>query len=444
MNRHLFLFVALGLLLDAFQPAVAGAPLPAPDGLMCNLLAKPELTEITDPHPAFSWVVRSSQQNEVQRAYEIRVAASVLALTDPKACLWTTGRVPSDQNLAVVYAGHPLESRHNYWWTVRICNGRGAISDWATPQHFQTGVLRNPLAPMTQGERITVDRYPIVQTEVAPVRLVTIGSGHLFADFGRDAFAGLKLTLSAAHRGKTLTVHLGEALDMQDHIDRNPGGSRRYLRVDLPLQVGKHTYIVPLGSNDGRRMPDAIGPVMPYRYVELENYPATPDKRAITQVTAHYPFDDEAAAFTSSDPRLNAVWDLCRYSMKATSCFGVYVDGDRERTPYEADAYINQLGHYGSDREFTLARYSLETLILEPTWPTEWCLHTLLMAWADYLYTGDTRCIAAFYDDLKAKTLIGLARDDGLISTTNPPPTPDLLAALHADNLHLQDIVDWP
>ena len=48
------------------------------------------------------------------------------------------------------------------------------------------------------------------------------------------------------------------------------------------------------------------------------------------------------------------------------------VDGDRERIPYEADAYLNQLAHYGVDREFALARYSHEYLLANPTWPTEW------------------------------------------------------------------------
>ena len=34
------------------------------------------------------------------------------------------------------------------------------------------------------------------------------------------------------------------------------------------------------------------------------------------------------------------------------------LDGDRERTPYEGDAYLQQLGHYSTDRDFALARFS--------------------------------------------------------------------------------------
>lgn len=56
---------------------------------------------------------------------------------------------------------------------------------------------------------------------------------------------------------------------------------------------------------------------------------------------------ERAAYFRCSDDTLNRIWELCRYSMKATSFTGYYVDGDRERIPYEADALINQLGRYG-------------------------------------------------------------------------------------------------
>ena len=53
---------------------------------------------------------------------------------------------------------------------------------------------------------------------------------------------------------------------------------------------------------------------------------------------------------------LNQVWDLCKYSIKATTFNGLYVDGDRERIPYEADAYLNQLSHYTTDREYAIGK----------------------------------------------------------------------------------------
>ena len=164
----------------------------------------------------------------------------------------------------------------------------------------------------------------------------------------------------------------------------------------------------------------------------------------IRQIAVNYPFNDNASHFESDSDVLNAVWEICKYSIKATSFCGVYVDGDRERIPYEADAYINQLGHYCVDREFTMARYSHEYLITNPTWPTEWILFSVLMAWADYMYTGNAESLEQFYTDLKAKTLTVLEREDGLISTRTGLVTADVLRSIHFSGKAIRDIVDWP
>lgn len=60
----------------------------------------------------------------------------------------------------------------------------------------------------------------------------------------------------------------------------------------------------------------------------------------------------------TSDQRkaLDELYDFCTYSIRATSFAGVYVDGDRERIPYEGDIYINMLGQlYGVDGDPILA-----------------------------------------------------------------------------------------
>ena len=244
-------------------------------------------------------------------------------------------------------------------------------------------------------------------------------------------------------------MHLGEVPTGDDTIDRNPGGTRRYRMMTLQIDAGTHTYkvaITPDRRNTGSnaiKMPASVGEVMPFRYCEIINSPSPIDATKIVQIAVHYPFDKDASQFRSSSDVLDDVWDLCKYSIKATSFCGVYIDGDRERIPYEADAYINQLCHYGVDREYTMARYTHEYLITHPTWPTEWILHSVLMAWADYLYTGDIESTEHYYDDLKAKTLLALARDDGLISTQTGLVTDEVLRSIHFKG-QLRDIVDWP
>ena len=296
-------------------------------------------------------------------------------------------------------------------------------------------------------DRITVKTKSIKQEKRRPEHFVKLENGNWFIDFGRAYFAGLELEFKTPEAGRIITVHLGEALLTGGGVNRSPGASIRYQRSELTLKEGQLLYTVPLPERDARLMPDNVGPVMPFRYVEVENAPELRPED-IRQVAAYYPFDENAASFTCSDGRINAVWEMCRHTMKATSFCGIFVDGDRERLPYEADAYINQLGWYCCAGDTTLPRYTHESLILRACWPTEWIMFSVLMAWEDYLYTGDLSSVREFYPDLKAKTLYALRRADGLISTVEPAMPKEVEKEVHFDSAGwgnvIHDIVDWP
>jgi hypothetical protein len=111
---------------------------------------------------------------------------------------------------------------------------------------------------------------------------------------------------------------------------------------------------------------------------------------------------------------------------------------------YEADCYIHQMSHYAVDREFAIARYSLENMIYHATWPTEWIMHIPLMTWADYMQTGDRSVIARYYEEIKPKTLLALAGDHLLITTRTGLATKEVFDVLHFNEKELRDIVDWP
>jgi alpha-L-rhamnosidase len=283
---------------------------------------------------------------------------------------------------------------------------------------------------------------PVCQTPVRPVAFEVVAPGRVFIDFGRAAFAGLELHFSAPDDGRTLTIRLGEKLASQHAIDRKPGGSVRFHSAVVKLKAGQEKYIVPLGRKDARLMPPEIGPVMPFRYVEIENAPASFTNRDILQLAVQYPFNDRAADFHCSDEKLTAIWELCKYSMKATSFGGIFVDGDRERKPYEADAYINQLGWFYAAGDYALPRHTHEYLIEHPTWPTEWIMFSVLIAWDDYLYSGDGASLEKYYRDLEAKTLVGLERPDGLISVPRGNLSGEIGRAIHIAKI--SDVVDWP
>ena len=413
---------------------------PTPSNLTVELFEHPEKTTITDFTPEFGWVVNSNTKKDFQTAYRILVASSFEKLKTGIGDLWDSGKIKSSQSINIEYNGKQLSPNSIYYWKVRIWNKENKISRHSDPQLFRTG---------RKTEGYQTDRYPLEQLEIELIKIIEKEKGDYFIDFGKAAFGTVKLTVTSNSKKRALEIHFGEAIKKENSVDRNPEGNIRYRKIKLKLEKGTHTYTVTIPPDERNtreraiKMPDYIGEVLPFRYCEIKNSPSKLDKASIRQVAVNYPFNDSATNFTSNSEVLNDVWKFCKYSIKATSFCGVYVDGDRERIPYEADAYINQLCHYNVDREFTMARYSHEYLMTHPTWPTEWILHSVLMAWADYLYTGNKESMENYYQDLKAKTLISLAREDGLISTRTGLVTNEVLNSIHF-NGDLKDIVDWP
>lgn len=285
----------------------------------------------------------------------------------------------------------------------------------------------------------------------SPVRLVRTSEDSWFADFGKDAFGTLILQINTDRRD-TLEIHLGEKLAAPGRIDRKPGGSIRYTRVMLPVGPDSKEYVINLPPDKRNTnppavsLPDSFGVVMPFRYCEIKNFRGILVPGSLKQKAFSWKFNPLAGRFYSSDTILNAVWELCKYTIKATSFTGCYIDGDRERIPYEADAYINQLSHYAVDNEYEPARRTCEYFMEHPTWPTEWILHTVMLFYQDYMYTGDISLIEKYYESLKKKTLLSLAREDGLISSKSPELTGRLMAELGFSDTtqRIRDIVDWP
>jgi hypothetical protein len=398
-----------------------------------------QFAEISRKKPFFGWIVNSDQNNTIQTAYQILVASSLENIQKSTGDCWDSGKLESDQSVNVIYAGKEIQANTVYFWKVKTWDNHGIESVFSPVSQFKTANVLSDYA---------TSRYPQQKQDISPVTIKSLSNSAWFIDFGKAAFGTIRLTLHGKTESDTVWVHLGEA-KKDGRINRSPGGTIRYSLSKLALRQGWNTYTIvisPDKRNTGPQavlMPQYIGEVTPFRYCELEGYSEPLTKNQIVQEIVFYPFDETESHFASSDTVLNHVWDLCKYSIKATSFLGIYVDGDRERIPYEADAYINQLGHCGVAREFSMGRYSHEYLINRPTWPTEWILQSVLMAWNDYLYTGNKESLQHFYTDLKAKALLPLADESGLISTKTGKVTPEVLESIHFKGT-LKDIVDWP
>ncbi|MHB2095875.1 family 78 glycoside hydrolase catalytic domain [Pantoea dispersa] len=273
--------------------------------------------------------------------------------------------------------------------------------------------------------------YPaenLTEMQVKPVKVTQIAAGHFLLDYGVTVVGGMqyKPQLPLLHPAR-ITLKTGEVLDS--------AGNVKWQTAALVNNLDE--WMVPPGqaaiSQFGYRV---------FRYAEISGLPpaitAENLSGQIRAVALRYPFDEKASAFSSSDAMLNKIWNFSKTSIKVLN-HDLYVDSpNRERAPYEADTYIQQLSNYQLDRDYSLARLSVAWLIDHSTWPMEWKVYNILNAWNDYFYTGDDGLIRKNYERLKlklpAKLIKGFDQNTGLVTADygDGKPGPD------------HDIVDWP
>jgi len=445
----------------------------APNGLMIELLRVPSEAVITEPHPKFGWIVNDSRNGAMQTAWQILVSSDREFVQNGHRDMWNSNKTFSDQSTNIPYAGKPLQPKSVYWWKVRTWDQNGVMSIYSSPQKFNTGEFNN-VERSWPGESHWVEleengetkyayenRDPIRYHEIQPVSIVRNSENNHFIRFEKAAFGALKLRLDVSESADTLIVHLGEDDAPENRVNRNPGGSISYNKVKVVLKPGQTEYLVEVPrfisrAPNSQALEEHMPEVTAFRFAEIEGWANELQTDQVRQLSLIYHFDDKASAFNSSDDNLNQIWELSKHTLKVTPFMGVYIDGGgRERMPYEADAYVQQISHYAVDREFAIQRYTSNVLLFHGSWPTEWHLHMILIAWADYMATGNADFLGKYYDELKKKTLLPLARNDGLISTRTGLVTDKLLDDINLLPVYrerwdrgvqdsFRDIVDWP
>ncbi|PZG03004.1 hydrolase [Micromonospora deserti] len=286
-------------------------------------------------------------------------------------------------------------------WTARGFDDR----DW---EAAAAAPLRRRLEPAWVSNMAYTYRRPVAIEQLEP--------GRWLLDLGQAVVGGIRLSV-LGRSGQTVEIRLGE--------ERTATGARYNLRAG-------QTYREVWTLRDGWQQLEHWG-YRTFRWVELVADPALDLTDAVEAAVLKLPWADDDAAFESSDPDLDRVWQMCRYSIEATR-LDLYQDTPtRERGPYEGDAIINQLSEYATQRSFALARYSTSYLARRPTWPAEYRLQTVLTAWEDYLATGDPTNLAADYDLFVDRQLDESLNASGLVEKS-----PGSSSQSNAD------LVDWP
>lgn len=277
-------------------------------------------------------------------------------------------------------------------------------------------------------------------------------------DFGKISYGTIKLRVATA---KVDTLHLtfSETVPTNEKHTSDFTISRK-----LVVYPNKENYTLDVNnfekpySSQSILLPKSFASkIIPFRYCLVKNeFSRTIN---IEKYSIESASDYDSSLFQSSDTTLNKIYEVCKNTIKTMSVFGVFVDGNRERIPYEGDAFITQRSHFSICADPIISKKTLEHLIQYPTWPTDWILHTVPLFYDYYMYTGDKEFLRLNYNTLKRRSLHSLAGNDGLISSKSKEVSLTYLKSIGyeitlKDQLKfctgynppelLKDIVDWP
>lgn len=279
--------------------------------------------------------------------------------------------------------------------------------------------------------------------EIVPASIEQTGN-RVRVDLGKVWFGNVEINASGRNAGNVISLVMKESKEPKPLPSTGPEPiGVRYFKGDIALRDGANKPV--LREKDARLMPPQIGSVMPFRYIEIDGWQGAFAKSNLVVKAAVSDTWQERGKMVFSGSAdaywLNRIWNMSSHTMAATSFADMFVDGDRERLPYEADSYINQLGWYATAGDPSLPRQTFEWLIDNPNWPTEWQFHMIFMAWADYMQTGDIDFLRKHYDRLGFLTMHDLIGQNDLISTKN---ITEAFKKASRQSYPMGDIVDWP
>ncbi|TLF41741.1 alpha-L-rhamnosidase [Lacticaseibacillus zeae] len=265
--------------------------------------------------------------------------------------------------------------------------------NWASKtfdDHDWPAAWRNP-QPMIADDEVLVpyrsENTERIEVHDANKRIVTFSPQNRLIDLGKEIIGGLTVDL-ASDTDQRVTVLMGEQLEDNGHVRHDMACGPDYVE-NWTLVKGENHFTTLQMKN--------------FRYVELLGFEGDLHLDAINGWAMQQRFPDNEGNFQSDSDLLNREYELSKYTIKATNQ-DVFVDSQaRERRPYEGDLLVNANTSYTVSANYSLARHSLDYLIDNPTWPEDYKLFAIEMAWLDFLYTGDDTLLKTRYTALQYK-----------------------------------------
>ncbi|MEN0072370.1 MAG: family 78 glycoside hydrolase catalytic domain, partial [Propionicimonas sp.] len=216
------------------------------------------------------------------------------------------------------------------------------------------------------------------------------GSGTYVVTLDKEVVGSLELTIDSP-AAQSITVKYAENLNSDGTVRLGGAGSGSYppYQETWKLKAGQQTLRTYLMKN--------------FRYLQIENSPVPITAEMVRGWAMRTAFDEDASGLSSSDSFLERLYEFTKYSMQATNQ-DLWVDSQaRERGAYEGDAIVNFEASAAVSADYALGRHSAEYLVDNQTWPAEYKLFSVEVAWLDYLHTGNKDSLVEYYDKIKAK-----------------------------------------
>lgn len=105
---------------------------------------------VASNQPELSWRFAPRPQpspDARQIAWQVLAATTVARLKVGEADLWDSGRIEGDTHFNVTYAGRAVPPGQRIWWTVRVWDATGLVSEFAPPAWWETALGAADWAP---------------------------------------------------------------------------------------------------------------------------------------------------------------------------------------------------------------------------------------------------------------------------------------------------------
>jgi alpha-L-rhamnosidase len=299
---------------------------------------------------------------------------------------------------------------------VEVIDAARLIPDWYLPAYDDSGwdeaveIGPQPTPPWTG--KLTPDLSRIVERPIQPVSISDQGDGRYVIDLGKVYAGRPQVIFSGGTAGRQIVMQGGYTLTNEGVI--NPCSNQN---TDMGWEV------IDSGQRSVFRPQEYLG----MRYFQVDNAPMAITAENFSFLARHAVLDGSRSSFTSSNPTLNAVWEMMKHSLYLGAQEQFLDTPTREKGGFLVDSMNESLAAMAAFGERVLTRRTLHEFLqsMEQYWEAEedrgrmnavypngdggrdipdFTQAYLVWVWAYYMETGDKAFLSAHYPKLKSIT----------------------------------------